>query len=364
MKTALRWACASLALGTACALAGDITVQGKFISNAPPGNAPLQVDSSTRVDNLNAELLNGFPASAFAASVDNLIRVGKTEGDFTSIQAAIDSITDAADDNWYVIVVGPGVFEESITMKSYVSLIGHGDFETEIRAEGPGDRTAVTGASLSFLSDLGITAESTDGGTAVAYLRSGGGLPLSRLTGVRIIARSTSGGVARGVEVSGNTSVHLADSTVFPQSAGTNIGIMLENDGRATLEGVTVSGTTSSAFNFGVRMGTGAGSLSVKNSAITGSGGNQGYGVLSDTGSITIRDSSLTGNGSSQGIAVSMSGGSATLHHGQFSGSHAALNPTGGTINIAYSEVEGGLGSTGNITCTGLYDSSLAAVGC
>lgn len=364
MQRAARLACASLAIWSTCALAGDIRLEGRFVSTVPTGTPPLEVASTTRVDNLNAELLDGLPAGAFAASVGNVVHVGKTGADFSSIQAAIDSIIDAASDNWYVIVIGPGVFDESVTLKSYVSLIGHGDFETVIRDEGAGDRTAVTGASLSFISDLGLTAISTDGGTAIGYVRSAGGLPLSRLTRTRIIVQSTTGGVTTGVKVSGNTSVTLRDSTIFPGSPGHNMGILLENDGRATVQNSTISGSTSSTFNIGVRMATDSGSLSVSNSSIAGTGGANGYGILSDTGNISIRDSSLTGNGISQGVGVSMSGGSATIHHSQFTGSHAALNPAGGTIDIAYSEVGGGLGSIGNITCIGLYDPNLAAVGC
>lgn len=364
MKSVLRMLCASMALGAVGALAGDITVQGKFVSTVPPGTPPLEVTSTTRVDNLNADLLDGLPAGAFAASVDNLIRVGKTEGDFTSIQAAIDSIADAADDNWYVIIVGPGIFNESITLKSYVSLIGYGDFETVILNEGAGDRTTVTGASLSFISDMGITAKSTDGGTATGFLRSGGGLPLSRLTRVRIIAQSTSGGVTRGIHVTGNTSVNLVDSTVFPQNAGTNIGVMLENDGRASIEGTTISASTSSSINVGVRMGTDSGSLTVESSSIRGSGPGNAYGILSDAGNISIRNSTLTGTGTSYGIGVEMAGGSGTFRNSLFTGTNAALNPAGGPINIAYSEIDGGLGATGNITCVGLYDASLAAVSC
>jgi len=47
-------------------------------------------------------------------------------GQFSSIKAAVDSITDAANDNRYTIQVGPGDFyEDTITMKPYVNVVGN-----------------------------------------------------------------------------------------------------------------------------------------------------------------------------------------------------------------------------------------------
>lgn len=61
-------------------------------------------------------------------STQNLISVKKNPGpnEFGTIKAAMDSITDAAEDNPYVIRVGPGVYvEEEITVKSYVAIRGY-----------------------------------------------------------------------------------------------------------------------------------------------------------------------------------------------------------------------------------------------
>lgn len=55
----------------------------------------------------------------------NIISVAKSGGDFSSIQSAIDSITDVAPDKPYTILLYPGIYDEKITLKDYISLVGY-----------------------------------------------------------------------------------------------------------------------------------------------------------------------------------------------------------------------------------------------
>jgi hypothetical protein len=50
--------------------------------------------------------------------------VAKSGAEHSSIQSAIDSITDAADDNRYAVIVYPGEYAENVVLKNYVTLIG------------------------------------------------------------------------------------------------------------------------------------------------------------------------------------------------------------------------------------------------
>lgn len=55
---------------------------------------------------------------------NNMVTVSSIGGDFTTIQAAIDSITDASASNRYVVRIYPGRYVENVVMKDYVDLMG------------------------------------------------------------------------------------------------------------------------------------------------------------------------------------------------------------------------------------------------
>ena len=85
----------------------------------------------------------------------NVVIVAKSGGDFTSIQAALDNITASAS-NRYLVWVAPGVYNEQVTMESYVDIRGAGELVTEISYTGHVDPYSGTvegadNAELSYL---------------------------------------------------------------------------------------------------------------------------------------------------------------------------------------------------------------------
>jgi hypothetical protein len=82
------------------------------------------------------QLLSAFNAEGQISHTSNIIYVAKDGLGFHSIQAALDSITDASEDNPYLVNVAPGVYEERVRLKDYVVIQGQGRRLTTIKFEG------------------------------------------------------------------------------------------------------------------------------------------------------------------------------------------------------------------------------------
>lgn len=154
---------AALAFAPRPTWGGGITTDGPFVTTVPPGSPPLEVSSSTRVDNLNADHLDGLGAESFAPAADRVLVVSPdpSAGHFSSIQAALGSITDASAANRYLVFIGPGLYTEQVTMKPFVDVQGSGEEVTTIRWTGS---FTVKGADDAALSQL--TVENLDDGAA------------------------------------------------------------------------------------------------------------------------------------------------------------------------------------------------------
>jgi len=61
---------------------GNVSATGQFVSTVTTGTAPLSVNSTTQVSNLNASLLGGFPASSFARSSGGTEFTGEVDIEF------------------------------------------------------------------------------------------------------------------------------------------------------------------------------------------------------------------------------------------------------------------------------------------
>ncbi|MGD2078622.1 MAG: hypothetical protein PVH18_09585 [Chloroflexota bacterium] len=83
--------------------------------------------------------LTGVPPG-FADGIDdvefqNVVTVAKSGGQYTSIQTAIDEITDAGEFNRYLVWIGPGYYQGQVQTKPFVSLVGAGQWLTWIESE-------------------------------------------------------------------------------------------------------------------------------------------------------------------------------------------------------------------------------------
>jgi hypothetical protein len=173
-----------LLLGAAPARAGDLQVDGSFVSTATTGTPPLDVSSTTRVDDLNSDLLDGYDASAFAPAPTQVLWVAPSGGQFSSIQDALDSITDASANKPYLVRVAPGRYVEKVIMKPWVDVAGSGSGVTFIDWNG---NWTVEGSSFAELRDL--TVENGGGASGGIGIYNFGAAP--RITRVHVSVGST-----------------------------------------------------------------------------------------------------------------------------------------------------------------------------
>ncbi len=273
---------------------------------------------------LDADLLDGQHGSAYiysagdglamsgnqfsmqGTSYQQVVVVAKSGGDYTTIQAALDSITDASATKRYLVWVAPGVYTERVTMKPYVDIEGANTTLTRISQGGSaslntGTVVAASNAELRF-----ITVENTGG----------------NIYGVGVYNVSTSYFYLFKVQV-------------------------------------TVSGA---AYHYGV-FNSGVSNCAFTNSAIAVSGQQEDldYGIYNNNASVAVQYSQVNalGGGVNYGIYNVGTTGAYTVivRDSQIVGSAATLhNDTAYTLRVAVSQLDGGAVQSSGITCAGVYD--------
>ena len=210
-----------------------------------PSSPPMAVNGRGKVVNLYADR---------AAVADNAIQAGviwvaKSGGQFTSLSAALASITNNGPEQRYVIKVAPGTYTEtaSVGLKNYVDVEGSGQGVTTI--------TCACGSNtLSYRSSV-----------------------------LRVISSGLHVSV-RGVTVNNTGSNLNYSSGIWTVSAV---------PGNVSLDDVTV---TAAGGNVSYGIYNFVSSPRMTNVTATGTGGTDGYGVYQQGGSVLIRDSFLTGS--------------------------------------------------------------------
>jgi hypothetical protein len=195
---------------------------------------------------VNADTVDGLHAEELGTHYQNVLVVAKSGGDYASVQAAIDSIDDAAPDNAYLVWAAPGVYEEQVTLKPYVHLQGAGQDVTVITSDvstgvWPPDQGTLALASNASLRDL--TVENTGLGDVNAALLATPGVEGTVVADVT--ARALGSGVANtGIAVVGSpTRVTLQQVTALAENASDhNSGLTALTGVDAVLRGGTFTG--------------------------------------------------------------------------------------------------------------------------
>lgn len=102
--------------------------------------------------------------------------VAASGGDFTTVQAAVNSITDASAATPYLIWIAPGVYAETVTLKPYVHLQGAGRDVTVLQGSitdddgNPVDKATLILDSHTSARDLTVNNTGSSGHTRVSVL--------------------------------------------------------------------------------------------------------------------------------------------------------------------------------------------------
>ena len=319
----------------------------------------------------------------------NLVVVAQAGGDFTSIQAAIDSITDAAADNPYTVFVAPGRYMESVTMQPYISLLGASQASTILSAPGCaapcGTVTAAANAELASL-----TIENTGGaGTAALgiYVPPGANTLIHDLTVQAQNGEQSSNAL---IYIDGASPV-IYDVTLAAANNGPTHGILIVSDsapsitrasilltGSATTTcGICLTGSESSWISdvhidiqmagggnpTGVNLVGAATALTIYNTEITISGGNIATGVYAGNSDLNLSSVAILVSGASTNYGIrGLSSGPAQTIQVDHCVVNAATNTYSG--DVEYTALIGGsklLGGPvnkngGTATCAGVYD--------
>ena len=250
--------------------------------------------------------LAGHQFSMQGTSYQQVVVVAKSGGDYTSIQAALDSITDASAAKRYLVWVAPGVYTERVTMKPYVDV--------------EGANTTLTRISYGAAATLNT-------GTVVAASNAE----------LRFVTVENTGGNIYGV------GVYNASTSYFYL-----FKVQVTASGAAQHYAVYNSGVSNSTFT---------------NSALTASGeqGDLSYGIYNANASVTVQYSQVNALGGSSNYGIYNVGASGAytviVRDSQVLASSATLrNDTAYILRVAVSQLSGGAVSGSGVTCAGVYD--------
>jgi pectin methylesterase-like acyl-CoA thioesterase len=121
------------------------------------------------LDDITKYTINSSSSVYLVGKDEHLIIVAKKGGDYTSVKAAMDSITNNSSSNRYLVHLNPGIYiEDTIILKSFVTLKGY-DPKTCIIQVNSTSKDVIIGSPDSVIRNLGIEGASDNGKSAIVY---------------------------------------------------------------------------------------------------------------------------------------------------------------------------------------------------
>jgi len=220
-----------------------------------------------------------------------VVTVAKSGGDYTTIQAAINSITDASSNKIYTVLVYPGNYDEAVALKNYVDIVAVDPKNTFILRQVTDGTSNPVHCYLKIninnqTTGHGLYVQSASEITVEGNITGGNGT----ITGSDGIYNSTGTITINGGIITGGNGLVTGGKGVYNYSTGT-----------ITINNSNITGGGSGGA--GIRNDS-TGTITINNSNITG-GDVGGVGVYNySTGTITINNSNITGGDSGSGYGV------------------------------------------------------------
>ncbi|HUT25170.1 MAG TPA: hypothetical protein VM492_12565, partial [Sumerlaeia bacterium] len=263
----------------------------------------------------DAATLGGVPKSGFAlvehthggGGYQNVIVVAKSGGDFTSIQAALDSIADNTQGNPYLIWVAPGTYQERVTMKPYVDIEGAGQNVTRILYGGSSaaNTGTVVGASNAELRHATVE-NSGDANYAIAIYNAAAS---PRITHVTALAHSPNTAAYGVSNVQGAAPVLFEMGITAQATGGTGQFIRGVSNEAASPEMthlvITAQGGAGTNSAYGIRTSGLTAAPILEDLRVTVSGAAYSYGIWNGSNAtVDIRNTTVSASGRVVSVAI------------------------------------------------------------
>lgn len=159
---------------------------------------------------LSARLDVSLDANGYPVPPTNVKFVGKSGCAYSTVQSAIDAISDASVTNKYIVFVYPGRYNEKIICKEYVSIVGLGLMPVEIYYDLDDGEKLITLESYVTLQNLFLRANNSHAATSAYALYNSGKLSVVLQNIVQSFSTMT--GDLVGIYIGGDGTVYAYNS--------------------------------------------------------------------------------------------------------------------------------------------------------
>ncbi len=300
------------------------------------------------------------------------VTVAKSGGDYTTIQGAIDSITDNATGKRYTVYVYPGTYIENVVMEEYVSLKGFDHEATTITSTSGITVTTPPGGGDVLLQDLKVTSTPTaDGAETIRH--TSGELDIyncyirmtSATNGVEGVLVNIDGGEVefhhcdlkydfdgsvgsstqwhRVLDIDGTTTFHMADCLI-------KIDVADIDDTVVCIDEAAAAAITSHVSNCDIHMNLSHASYS----GLTGFMYAHGTSTVKEMNANVLNMETASGTGTAYGVYMDTSAGNGVMfstanqiHIAGFANDYGLNIAAGDTFNSHFDDVVADGGNTG-----------------